>query len=156
MPYIKVRKQADGSTHYTAVARLRSGQTIVHQEARIFAHHSAAVRWAKHREVALDDPAAPSHVRPCQWHLRRRPVARSLTAKSPLQPREVAFRMFRRLPSGSSRLGSAFPMPALPASDVGSQDASDIPAHGSQLLEERRVRNSARRGERPESLLKIL
>ena len=33
MPTIKVRKQADGSTRYTAIVRLRSGKTIVHQEA---------------------------------------------------------------------------------------------------------------------------
>lgn len=28
----QVRKQADGSTRYTAIVRLRSGRTIVHQE----------------------------------------------------------------------------------------------------------------------------
>jgi hypothetical protein len=31
MPYIKVREQSDGSTRYTAIVRLRSGKTIVHQ-----------------------------------------------------------------------------------------------------------------------------
>jgi len=58
MPYIKVRKQSDGSTRYTAIVRLRSGKTIVRQEAKTFAHRSAAVSWAKHREVALEDPDA--------------------------------------------------------------------------------------------------
>lgn len=62
MPYIKVRKRSDGSTRYTAVVRLRNGKTIVHQEARTFAHRSAAVSWAKHREVALEDPSALTRV----------------------------------------------------------------------------------------------
>jgi hypothetical protein len=34
MPYIKVRRQSDGSTRYTAIIRLRNGKTIVHQEAK--------------------------------------------------------------------------------------------------------------------------
>jgi hypothetical protein len=58
MPYIKVRKQSDRSTRYTAIVRLRRGKTIVHQEARTFAHRSAAASWAKHREVALEQPGA--------------------------------------------------------------------------------------------------
>jgi integrase len=62
MPYIKVRRQSDGSTRYTAIVRLRSGKTIVHQEAKTFAHRSAAVSWAKHREVALEDPSALTRV----------------------------------------------------------------------------------------------
>lgn len=62
MPYIKVRRQSDGSTRYTAIIRLRSGKTIVHQEAKTFAHRSAAVSWAKHREVALEDPSALTRV----------------------------------------------------------------------------------------------
>jgi integrase len=62
MAYIKVRKQSDGSTRYTAIIRLRSGKTIVHQEARTFAHRSAAVTWAKHREIALEDPTALTRV----------------------------------------------------------------------------------------------
>ena len=59
MPYIKVRKQSDGSTRYTAIVRLRSGKAIVHQEARTFAHRSAAASWAKHREVQLENQAVP-------------------------------------------------------------------------------------------------
>jgi hypothetical protein len=38
MAYIKIRKQSDGSTRYTAIVRVRRGKTIVHQEARTFAH----------------------------------------------------------------------------------------------------------------------
>jgi hypothetical protein len=63
MAYIKVRKQSDGSTRYTAIVRLRRGKTIVHQEARTFAHRVAAVTWAKHREVVLEDPSALTRVR---------------------------------------------------------------------------------------------
>ena len=62
MAYIKVRKQSDGSTRYTAIIRLRSGETIVHQEAKTFAHRSAAITWAKHREVELENPSALARV----------------------------------------------------------------------------------------------
>lgn len=57
MPTIKVRKQANGTTRYTAIVRLRRHGKILHRESRTFAHHSAALSWAKHREVALEDPA---------------------------------------------------------------------------------------------------
>jgi len=62
MAYIKVRKQSDGSARYTAIVRLRRGKTIVHQEARTFAHRVAAVTWAKHREVVPEDPSALTRV----------------------------------------------------------------------------------------------
>lgn len=58
MPAIKARKQADGSIRYTAVVRIRRQGKVLHQEAKTFAHRSAAERWGKHREVALEDPAA--------------------------------------------------------------------------------------------------
>jgi len=58
MPTIAARKQANGSTRYPAVVRLRRGTTVLHQESRTFTHHSAALSWAKHREVVLEDPAA--------------------------------------------------------------------------------------------------
>ena len=58
MPTIKVRKQSDGTTRYTAIVRIRRGGTILHREARTFAHRSAALSWAKHREVTLEDPGA--------------------------------------------------------------------------------------------------
>lgn len=57
MPTIKIRKQANGSTRYTAVVRIRRGTTVLHQESRTFTHRTAALSWAKHREVALEDPA---------------------------------------------------------------------------------------------------
>ena len=62
MAYIKVRKQSDGSTRYTAIVRLRRDKTMVHQEARTFAHRVAASTWAKHREVVLEDPSALARV----------------------------------------------------------------------------------------------
>jgi hypothetical protein len=58
MPAIKARKQADGSTRYTAVVRIRRQGKVLHQEAKTFAYRSAAERWAKQREVALEDPSA--------------------------------------------------------------------------------------------------
>ena len=58
MATIRARKQADKSTRYTAIVRIRKGKTIVHQEYRTFALRTAAVSWAKHREVALENPGA--------------------------------------------------------------------------------------------------
>jgi hypothetical protein len=66
MAYIKIRKQSDGSTRYTAIVRLRRGKTIIHQEARTFAHRVAAVTWDKHREVVLEDPVSRD---PKSWKL---------------------------------------------------------------------------------------
>lgn len=63
MATIRARKQADGSTRYTAIVRVRKGKTIIHQEYKTFAHRVAAVTWAKHREVALEDPATLIRVR---------------------------------------------------------------------------------------------
>jgi hypothetical protein len=40
------------------MVRVRKGSTVLHQENRTFAHRSAALTWAKHREVALEDPSA--------------------------------------------------------------------------------------------------
>jgi hypothetical protein len=63
MPTLKVRKQSDGTTRYTAIVRIRRGGVILHRESRTFAHRSAALSWAKHREVALEDPAALTRTR---------------------------------------------------------------------------------------------
>jgi hypothetical protein len=57
MPTIRARKQANGSTRYTAVVRIRRGTTVLHRESRTFTHRTAALSWAKHREVALENPA---------------------------------------------------------------------------------------------------
>ena len=62
MPTIKVRKQTNGSTRYTAIVRIRRGSTVLHQESRTFTHRTAALSWAKHREVALEDPAALTRI----------------------------------------------------------------------------------------------
>jgi len=63
MATIKARKQANGSTRYTAVVRIRRGTTVLHQESRTFTHRTAALSWAKHREVALEDPAELTRLR---------------------------------------------------------------------------------------------
>src|SRR5689334_103558 len=57
MATIKVRKGAHGSTRYTAIVRIRRGTTVMHRESRTFTQRSVALTWAKHREVALEDPA---------------------------------------------------------------------------------------------------
>ncbi len=46
MPTIKVRKQANGITRYTAIVRIRRAGAILHRESRTFAHRFAAVSWA--------------------------------------------------------------------------------------------------------------
>ena len=58
MATIKARRQATGSIRYTAIVRKRVGTKIVHPEAKTFTHRTAALSWAKHREVALEDPSA--------------------------------------------------------------------------------------------------
>jgi integrase len=63
MPTIKIRKQANGLTRYTAVVRIRRGTTVLHQESRTFTHRTAALSWAKHREVALENPAELTRLR---------------------------------------------------------------------------------------------
>jgi hypothetical protein len=62
MATIRAREQADGSTRYTAIVRIRKGKTVIHQEYKTFAHRVAAVTWAKHREVVLEDPSALTRV----------------------------------------------------------------------------------------------
>lgn len=56
MATIRTRKASDGSVRYTAIVRLRKGKTLLHTEAKTFAHRVAAERWARSREVALDNP----------------------------------------------------------------------------------------------------
>jgi hypothetical protein len=52
----KSRKQANGSTRHTAVVRIRRGTTVLQQESRTFTHRTAALSWAKHREVPHESP----------------------------------------------------------------------------------------------------
>lgn len=68
MATIKARKKANGSIRYTAIIRRRVGKAIVHREARTFTHRSAALTWARHREVELENPLA----------LRQQPAAVTL------------------------------------------------------------------------------
>jgi hypothetical protein len=58
MATIKARRQVNGSIRYTAIVRRRVGKTIVHREAKTFTHRAAALSWARHREVELENPAA--------------------------------------------------------------------------------------------------
>jgi integrase len=58
MATIRARRQSDGTVRYTAVIRVGKGKVIIHQEYRTFSHRSAAVTWARHREVELENPEA--------------------------------------------------------------------------------------------------
>jgi hypothetical protein len=58
MATIKARKQANGTTRYTTIVRLRRGKTIIHRESKTFTFRAAAYSWAKHREVDLEKPRA--------------------------------------------------------------------------------------------------
>lgn len=60
MSTIKARKQGNGATRYTAIVRLRRQGKILRRESRTFTHRSAALSWARHREVALEEPAEPA------------------------------------------------------------------------------------------------
>jgi integrase len=59
MATIKARRQANGSVRHTAIVRKRVGKTIVHRGAKTFTHRSAAVSWARYREVELESQAMP-------------------------------------------------------------------------------------------------
>ena len=58
MATIRARKQSDGTTRYTAIVRIRKRKTIIYQEYRTFALRTAAVSWAKYREVELEKPGS--------------------------------------------------------------------------------------------------
>lgn len=58
MARIIVRKRADGSCGYTAQIRMHHGKSLVHQEAKTFSRRAAAEKWARAREVELEDPTA--------------------------------------------------------------------------------------------------
>jgi hypothetical protein len=57
MAHILTRKYGSGNTRHTAVIRIRRGATVLYREAKTFAHRSAAITWARHREVQLEDEA---------------------------------------------------------------------------------------------------
>ena len=54
MAHILTRNYGSGDTRHRAVIRIRRGTTVVYREAKTFAHRSAAITWARHREVQLD------------------------------------------------------------------------------------------------------
>jgi hypothetical protein len=54
MATIRTRKQSDGTSRYTAIIRIRKRKTIIYQEYKTFALRTAAVSWAKHRDVELE------------------------------------------------------------------------------------------------------
>lgn len=56
MATIRLRRKSDGTLRYTAQIRLRKGKFVVHSEAKTFMHRAAAEKWAKAREVALENP----------------------------------------------------------------------------------------------------
>jgi len=56
MATIRARQRADGSVGYTAYIRIHRDKQIVHQEAKTFSRRAAAEKWAKSREVELEDP----------------------------------------------------------------------------------------------------
>jgi hypothetical protein len=63
MATIKTRKKTNGQTRYTAIVRIRQGNTITHRESKTFTFRAAAISWARQREVALEDPAELPHAR---------------------------------------------------------------------------------------------
>ncbi|MHB8813617.1 MAG: tyrosine-type recombinase/integrase [Steroidobacteraceae bacterium] len=58
MAHILVRKYGSGVTRYTANVRIRKGKRVIYRESKTFTHRAAAEKWAKSREVALEDPTA--------------------------------------------------------------------------------------------------
>jgi len=58
MATIRARRQSDGTTRYTAIVRIRKRKTIIYQEYKTFAQRTAAIGWARYREVELEKPGA--------------------------------------------------------------------------------------------------
>jgi integrase len=58
MATIRARRQSDGTTRYAAIVRIRKRKAIIYQEYKTFALRTAAVSWARHREVELEKPGA--------------------------------------------------------------------------------------------------
>jgi hypothetical protein len=58
MTTIVARPRQDGSTGYTARVRIRKGQKVIHQESMTFSTESGSEKWAKRREVDLENPRA--------------------------------------------------------------------------------------------------
>jgi integrase len=58
MATILPRRRADGTIGYMATIRLHSKKKLVHRETKTFSRRAAAEKWARAREVELEDPAA--------------------------------------------------------------------------------------------------
>ena len=58
MAHILTRKYSTGATRYAAIVRIRKGTMVIHRESQMFSHRGAAERWARNREVFLEDPMA--------------------------------------------------------------------------------------------------
>src|SRR5262245_11992716 len=56
MSTIRARRRKDGSVGYTARVRIRVKGQVVHQEIETFSTKAVAEKWAKRREVELEDP----------------------------------------------------------------------------------------------------
>ncbi len=57
MAYIRRRARTDGSIGYTAQVRIHKKKALIYEESKTFSRQAAAQKWAKAREVALEDPA---------------------------------------------------------------------------------------------------
>lgn len=58
MATILPRRRADGTVGYISTVRLHDGTTLVHRESKTLSRRVAAEKWARAREVELEDPAA--------------------------------------------------------------------------------------------------
>src|SRR5687768_5429692 len=58
MASIRARKRSDGTCGYTAYIRIHQAKVLVYEEAKTFSRQTEAERWAKKREVELEDPEA--------------------------------------------------------------------------------------------------
>ena len=67
MATIKARRRADGTFRYTAIVRQRVGKAIVYRDAKTFTYRTAAVSWAKHREVELEKAGADALLKVSVW-----------------------------------------------------------------------------------------
>jgi hypothetical protein len=56
--YILPRRRSDGTIGWMATIRLHNKKKLVHRETKTFSRRAAAEKWARAREVELEDPAA--------------------------------------------------------------------------------------------------
>lgn len=63
MATILPRRRADGSIRYMATIRLHSGKELVHRETKTFSRRVVAEKWARAREVELEDPSVLARAR---------------------------------------------------------------------------------------------